>query len=59
MVCDGGAVDLGALPRSNHHFESVGGVLQEINHTLLKAFFEEKRKINAKGKLGAQNELGE
>ncbi|MEO0510624.1 MAG: nucleoside deaminase [Verrucomicrobiota bacterium] len=59
MGCVGGAVDLGALPRSNHHFESVGGVLQEINHALLKAFFEEKRKINAKGKLGAQNELGE
>ena len=39
MGCVGGAVDLGALPRSNHHFESVGGVMQEINHALLKAFF--------------------
>lgn len=43
MGCVGGAIDLGALPRSNHHFESTGGILQELNHNLLKAFFEEKR----------------
>ncbi|MFO8026865.1 MAG: tRNA adenosine(34) deaminase TadA [Opitutales bacterium] len=43
----GGAVDLGALPRSNHHFESGGGILQELNHALLKAFFEEKRQLSA------------
>ena len=46
----GGAVDLGALPHSNHHFESTGGILQELNHNLLKAFFEEKRRINAEKK---------
>ena len=59
MGCVGGAVDLGALPRSNHHFESVGGVMQEINHALLKAFFEEKRRINAENKLSSQDELSE
>lgn len=47
MGCLGGAVDLGALPRSNHHFESTGGILEALNHALLKAFFEEKRRINA------------
>ena len=47
MGCVGGAIDLGALPRSNHHFESTGGILQEPNHALLKAFFEEKRQPRA------------
>lgn len=46
MGCVGGATDLGSLPHSNHHFESVGGILQEINHRLLKAFFEEKRRLS-------------
>lgn len=54
MGCLGGAVDLGALPRSNHHFESIGGILEELNHALLKAFFEEKRRINAAKKSGAR-----
>lgn len=45
MGCLGGAIDLGSLPKSNHHFESFGGILQEANHALLKAFFEEKRQI--------------
>lgn len=43
MGCVGGAVDLGALPQSNHKFESTGGVLEALNHTVLKAFFEQKR----------------
>lgn len=43
----GGAVDLGALPRSNHHFESIGGVLEDLNHAILKTFFETKRASNA------------
>lgn len=47
MGCVGGTVDLGTLPCSNHHFESTGGILKELNHTLLKAFFEEKRQISA------------
>lgn len=47
MGCLGGATNLGTLPRSNHHFESTGGILQELNHALLKAFFEEKRQLNA------------
>ena len=47
MGCVGGACDLGALPRSNHQFESVGGILQELNHTLLRAFFEEKRQLGS------------
>lgn len=50
MGCVGGAVDLGALPRSNHHFESTGGILQSLNHALLKAFFEEKRQLSAERK---------
>lgn len=43
MGCVGGALDLGALPESNHRFESVGNVLCELNHEILKAFFEKKR----------------
>jgi len=43
MGCVGGAVDLGALPESNHKFESIGGILQELNHEILKAFFDQKR----------------
>ena len=50
MGCVGGAVDLGALPRSNHHFESVGGVLESLNHNILKAFFASKRALNAEKK---------
>ena len=44
MGCLGGATDLGALPESNHKFETVGGLLEELNHEILKAFFEKKRK---------------
>ena len=43
MGCVGGALDLGALPESNHNFESTGSVLEELNHTILKAFFEKRR----------------
>ena len=43
MGCLGGATDLGALPESNHKFESVGGILEELNHQILKSFFEKKR----------------
>ena len=43
MGCLGGATDLGALPISNHNFESVGGILEELNHQLLKTFFEKNR----------------
>lgn len=59
MGCVGGAVDLGALPRSNHHFTSVGGILKETNHTLLKAFFETRRALNASkaGGSGASDDL--
>lgn len=47
MGCVGGALDLGMLPNSNHHFESVGGVLQDLTHKILKAFFEKKRLANS------------
>lgn len=57
MGCVGGAVDLGALTKSNHKFESVGGILQEINHALLKAFFEEKRLINAERKANGSADI--
>jgi tRNA(adenine34) deaminase len=53
MGCVGGALDLGALPDSNHNFESVSGVLQELNHDILKAFFEKKRLANAEKKATA------
>jgi len=58
MGCLGGATDLGALPRSNHKFVSTGGILEELNHGLLRAFFEEKRQANAekKGNQGAAAE---
>jgi tRNA(adenine34) deaminase len=50
MGCVGGALNLGALPESNHNFESVGGILQELNHNILKAFFEKRRTLNAEKK---------
>jgi tRNA(adenine34) deaminase len=43
MGCVGGATDLGALPESNHKFTSVGGVLEKLNHEILKTFFDKKR----------------
>ena len=46
MGCLGGAINLGALPKSNHHFESKGGILEVLNHEILRAFFEKKRAIN-------------
>lgn len=46
MGCVGGALNLGALPNSNHTFESSGGILKELNHTILKTFFESKRKAD-------------
>ena len=39
----GGAIDLSALPDSNHNFEFASGVLQKLNHGILKAFFKKKR----------------
>ena len=47
----GGAVNLGALPNSNHQFESVGGVMEEQNHAILKEFFKGKRELNSAKKL--------
>ena len=43
MGCLGGATDLGALPGSNHKFKSYGGILENLNHEILKAFFKKKR----------------
>ena len=45
MGCIGGVLNLGALPQSNHTFESFGGILEEMCHDILKAFFESKRAI--------------
>lgn len=56
MGCVGGALDLGALPDSNHNFKSVSGVLQELNHDILKAFFEKKRQANLAKKQMARDE---
>ena len=46
MGCVGGAINLGALPESNHHFKAFGGVLEDLSHSILKAFFELKRSTN-------------
>lgn len=46
MGCVGGALNLGALPHSNHTFESFGGILEDLSHSILKAFFESKRQAN-------------
>ena len=44
MGCLGGATDLNALPRVNHHFEiTAGGVLEAECRELLQAFFRLKR----------------
>ena len=44
MGCLGGATDLNALPRVNHHLElTIGGVLEDECRTLLQAFFQLKR----------------
>ena len=50
MGCVGGALNLGDLPDSNHRFESSGGILEDLSHNLLKAFFESKRALNRTGK---------
>ncbi len=55
MGCLGGATDLGALPRSNHHFESTGGILEDLNHEILRAFFEKKRALNAAKKTASND----
>ena len=44
MGCLGGATDLNALPRINHHLElTAGGVLEDECRALLQAFFKLKR----------------
>ncbi len=43
MGCLGGATDLNGLPRSNHHLEVTGGVLEPDCRELLQAYFRLKR----------------
>ncbi len=44
MGCLGGATDLNALPRINHHLEiTAGGVLENECREVLQAFFKMKR----------------
>ncbi len=43
MGCLGGATDLNALPRVNHHIEISGGVFEEECRELLQAYFRLKR----------------
>jgi len=44
MGCLGGATDLNALPRVNHHLElTAGGVLEDECRAMLQAFFKLKR----------------
>jgi tRNA(adenine34) deaminase len=44
MGCLGGAVDLNALPQSNHRLEIVRGILEKPCLDLLRAYFQLKRK---------------
>jgi len=44
MGCLGGALDLNALPQSNHHLETTRGVLEQPCLELLRAYFQLKRK---------------
>lgn len=43
MGCLGGATDLNALSRVNHHFTITRDVLKDQCHSLLQAFFEFRR----------------
>ncbi len=43
MGCLGGAASVHELPKLNHHLNVRGGVLAAECHTLLKAYFAEKR----------------
>lgn len=53
MGCLGGATDLNALPRVNHHLEiTAGGVLEEECRTLIQGFFKLKRAAGASDKDG-------
>lgn len=48
MGCLGGAADLNALPRVNHHLTlTAGGVLENECRHLLQAFFQRKRRAFA------------
>ena len=47
MGCLGGATDLNALPRVNHHLEITAGVLADECRDLLQAFFRFKRSDDA------------
>ena len=50
MGCLGGATDLNALPRVNHHVElTAGGVLEPECRELLQAFFRAKRAVEDTG----------
>ena len=51
----GSAVNLGALPNSNHHFESIGGVMEELNHEILKRIFKGKRELNTAKKISSSS----
>lgn len=47
MGCLGGATDLNALPRVNHHLTlTAGGVLEDKCRQLLQAFFQLKRRTD-------------
>jgi tRNA(adenine34) deaminase len=47
MGCLGGATDLNALPRLNHHLTWTAGVFQQDCHELIQAYFRIKRDKNA------------
>lgn len=53
MGCLGGATDLNALPRVNHHLEiTAGGVLEGECRTLIQGFFKLKRAAGTSDKDG-------
>jgi tRNA(adenine34) deaminase len=52
----GGATNLNALPRINHHFEiTAGGVLEEECRSILQEFFRRKRGAEGAGEIAADS----
>ncbi len=54
MGCLGGATDLNALPRINHHLMIEAGVMEDECRELIQAFFAEKRRSSVDGATGPE-----
>jgi len=58
MGCLGGATDLNALPRLNHHLEWHRGILETECRELLQAYFRLKRTTGAALETDPDDERG-